>query len=188
MNFIYSLISGLTFRIRGGLRIPFTDKKFPLNKLWFAAWFATLACILTGWNLKFWLVMFIASRMSTQIAGWGEACGCALGISKPNPDRQDYLDFDEFCDNFHIGDWKLIDHSILFGVVWLTLRGVLLSFLIGLALNSIWYMICGAPMGVIYWLAGLFARKVLKKNDKTGWNIAEWLYGFWLGYMLCVIC
>lgn len=206
MKFLYDLISGLTFRIRGGLRIPFTDKKFPLNKIWFAVWFACLACILKGWNLKVWLVMFIASRMATQIAGWGEAVGCALGVGKPNPNRNDYLDFDEFCDNFGIDRtieikertikiwrwsihiphiekhiyWKLIDHPQLYGVVWLTLRGVLLTFLIGLATNSIGYMIWGAPMGIIYWLSGWFARTV-KNDGKSGWYYAEWLYGAYLG-------
>ena len=187
INILYALISGLTFRIRGGLRIPFTNKKFPLNKFWFATWFACLMCILRGWDFNSWLVMLIASRMATQIAGWGEAVGCALGIGKPHPDRNDYLDFDEFCDNFHIGDWKLIDHPQLYGVVWLTLRGLLLSFLIGLALNSIPYMVCGAPMGVIYWLCGLFARKV-KDDGKGGWYYSEWCYGSYLGLMICVIC
>lgn len=184
MTILYSLISGLMFKIRGGLKIY--GKKLPLCKWWFAIWFACLSCILDGWSLKYWLVMFIASRMATCICGWGEAVGCALGISKPNPDRTDYLDFDEFCDNFHIGDWKLVDHPQLFGVVWLTMRGVLLTFLIGLALNSVWYMVCGASMGVIYWLCGLFARKV-KDDGKSGWHYSEISFGFYLGLMRCLI-
>lgn len=184
MTILYSLISGLMFKIRGGLRVY--GKKLPLCKWWFAIWFACLSCILNGWSLKYWLVMFIASRMATCICGWGEAVGCALGISKPNPNRNDYLDFDEFCDNFHIGDWKLVDHPQLFGVVWLTMRGVLLTFLIGLALNSVWYMVCGASMGVIYWLCGLFARKV-KDDGKSGWHYSEIGFGFYLGLMRCLI-
>ncbi len=177
LNSLYVIISAITFRIRGGLRV--FGKKFPLNKLWFAAWFACLRCILKGWYIKSWLVMFIASRMATQICGWGEAVGCALGVGKPNPNRNDYLDFDEFCDNFHIGDWKLIDHPQLFGVVWLTLRGILLTFLIGLATNSIFYMIWGAPMGLIYWLSGWFARTV-KDDGKNGWYYAEYIFGGYL--------
>ena len=205
MKFLYDIISGLMFRIRGGLRIPGTDKKFPLNKLWFAAWFACMACILKGWSLKFWIVTFIASRVATLIAGWGEGVGCALGLSKPDPKRTDYLDFDEFCDNFGIDrtfeikertikiwkwtihiphivkkiKWRLIDHPQLFGVVWLTLRGILLTFLIGLATNSVFYMAWGAPMGVIYWLSGWFARNV-KDDGKGGWYYAEFLYGSYL--------
>lgn len=184
MTILYALISGLMFKIRGGLKIK--GKKLPLCKWWFATWFACLACILKGWSWKFWLVMFIASRMATCICGWGEAVGCALGMSKPDKKRQDYLDFDEFCDNFQFRGWKLIEHPQAFGVVWLTLRGVLLTFLIGLALNSIWYMICGALMGIIYWLCGLFARKV-KSDGKSGWHYAEILFGAYLGLMLCLI-
>lgn len=186
MSLIYSLISGLMFRIRGGLKIPFFNRKFPLNKLWFAAWFASLACILKGWSLNFWLVMFIASRMSTQLAGWGEYCGCALGVGKPNKSRKDFAEVDEFLDNFEFKGWKLIEHPIIFGVVGLTIRGLFLSFIIGLALNSIPFMLCGAGMGLIYYLCGLFARKALKKKDKTGWNLAEWIFPMWLTF--CLIC
>lgn len=184
MQWLYHIVSAITFRIHGGLRIPHTDKKFPINKWWFAVWFACLACILKGWSWKYWITVFIAARMSTWIAGWGEARGCAEGIGKPNPNRTDFLDFDEFCDNFHIGSWKLVDHAIVFGIVWLTLRGLLLSYLIGSALNSPLYMICGFPMGIIEYLCGLFMRKVLKRQDKTGWNIAEYIYGFYFSVCL----
>lgn len=180
MTALYGLISAIMFKIRGGLRIPRINKKFPLCKWWFATWFACLACILNGWEWQYFITVFIASRMATCIAGWGEAVGCALGLGGPNPNRNDYLDFDEFCDNFHIGSWKLVDHPQLFGVVWLTMRGVLLTFLIGLATNSLLYIPWGASMGVIYWLSGLFARKV-KDDGKHGWHIAELAYGFWLG-------
>jgi len=187
MYLLIALACALGFRVRGGLRIPFTDKKFPLNKWWFAVIFSLCACYLYkgDWNL-FWVVL-IASKMSTSICGWGEACGCALGIGKPSKTRVDNADFDEFCDNFEFKGWKLIEHPICWGVVWLTLRGVLLSFIIGLALNNIPFMIIGAGMGLIYYLCGLFAREVLKKTDKTGWNLAEWCLGFYLGLMLCVI-
>lgn len=185
ISLLYALIGGLTFRIRGGLRIPFTDKKFPLNKWWFAIWFACLTVIYNGWQSAFFFTVLIATRMSTQIAGWGEAVGCALGCGKPNPDRKDYYDFDEFCDNFHIGDWKLIDHPQLYGVVWLTLRGVLLTFLIGLAMNNLWYMVWGAPMGLIYWFSGWWNRHV-RDDGKSGWYRAEWLFGIYLtiGFLL----
>ena len=186
------------FRIRGGLRIPFTDKKFPINKWWFAVWFASLACILKGWNLNFFLIMLIASRLATQMAGWGEYCGCVLGVGKPNPDRKDFPQLDDFLDNFkwdafdfklwkwnfHIPAFNLLEHYKLFGWIGLSARGLYLTFLIGLALNSIPFMLCGIMMGTIYWICGLFARKVLKKTDKTGWNISEWCFGYYLGLCL----
>lgn len=185
MTILYLFIGALTFRIRGGLRIPFTDKKFPLCKWYFAVWFACLACILKGWSWNYWLVMLIASRLATQLCGWGEFKGCALGLGKPNPERYDMYEVDEFVDNFEFKGWKLVDHPILFGVVGLTLRGIYLTFIIGLALNSIPFMLCGAFWGLECYLCGLFARKVLKKNDKTGWNLDEWIFPVWL--TLCLI-
>ena len=180
LNVLYVILSAFTFRVRGGLRIPYTDKKFPLNKWWFAIWFTCLGCILNGWTYTYFFTMLIATMMSSQIAGWGEAVSCALGTGKPNPNRYDYYDFDEFCDNFHIGDWKLIDHPELYGVVWLTLRGVLLTFLVGLAMNNIPYMLWGCLMGGIYWLSGWLDRHV-RQDGKGGWYRAEWLFGGYLG-------
>jgi hypothetical protein len=74
----------------------------------------------------------------------------------------------------------LIDHSVLWGVTYLTIRGVYLSFIIGLALQSIPYMAWGLPMGVIYWFAGWLYRRGLN-DGKNGWNIGEWLFGHYLG-------
>jgi hypothetical protein len=194
LSILYIFLCAFTFRVRGGLRIPFTDKKFPLNKWWFAAWIAVMMCIYVGWSAPYFFTLLIAGRMASQIAGWGEAVGCALGVSKPNPDRYDYYDFDEFCDNFeikerdikiwkwtiHIPHYKLIDHPVTYGVVWLTLRGLLFTFLIGLALNSIPYMLWGAPMGLIYWFAGWVNRHI-RDDGKSGWYRAEWLFGGYLG-------
>lgn len=185
MSSLICLLSAFGFRVRGGLRIPFTDKKFPLNKFWWSVIFAVCAKYLYQGDWNFFWVTAIAVQMSVSICGWGEAVGCALGLSKPTPDRVDYADFDEFCDNFHIGNWKLIDHPICWGVVWLTLRGVFLSFFIGLALNNIPFMLCGALMGIIYAICGWIGRKIFKKYDKTFWNVAEWCVGAYFG--LCLI-
>ena len=186
MSILIILACSLAFRIRGGLNMPFTKKNFPLNKIWFAVVFAFCAKYLFKENWNFFAVTAIATYMSTAICGWGEAVGCALGVAKPDPNRVDYADFDSFCDNFHVKDWKLVDHPVLWGITWLTLRGVFLSFFIGLALNSVPYMLVGLPMGLIYWFGGWLFR--LGINDgKSGWNTSEWLFGAWLGLMLCVL-
>lgn len=187
MTLLYALISGLMFRIRGGLRIPFTDKKFPLCKWYFAVWFACLCCILKGWSWRYWLVMFVASRLSTQLCGFGEYKGCVLGVGKPNPERFDMYEVDDFLDHFEYKGWKITDHPIIFGWTGLSIRGLYLTFIIGLALNSIPYMLCGLAWGTICYLCGLFARKVLKKKDKTGWNIDEYCIGAWLSLWLCLL-
>lgn len=201
MKILYTILNAICFRIRGGLRISKTDKKFPVNKWWFAICFAATTCALKGWELNRFLVMLIASRLATQMHGWGEYCGCVLGIGKPNPERKDFPEVDDFLDNLrwddhfikiwkwnvHIPAYNLLDHPILFGWLGLSARGLYLTFIIGLALNSIPFMISGLAMGTIYWICGLFARKVLKRTDKTGWNISEWVFGGYLGAVLCAI-
>lgn len=188
INVLYVFLSALTFRIRGGLRIPFTDKKFPLCKWWFAVWFAILACILKGWSLNFFIIMTIATMVSTSCYGWGEAVSCVCGVGKVNPDRKDCELIDDIMDNAKITikgkTYSLTDFPILWGWCWVSLRGLILSFIMGLAINSIPFMLCGLAMGTIYYLGGLFARKVLKKNDKTGWNISEICWGMALGIFL----
>lgn len=191
-----ALLCSLGFRIRGGLGERW-GWKFPLNKYWFAAIFASCYVHLTGWDLNRFLVMFIAARLSTQLAGWGEYCGCVLGLVNPQSDREDLPKVDHILDNMkwdahgvkiwkwtiHIPAFNLLDHSILFGWLGLTVRGLYLSFIIGLALQSIPFMLCGLAMGTIYWLNGLFSRKVYTLC-KGGWNASEWEFGFYLGLIL----
>ena len=199
MTWLIPFLCSLGFRIRGGLGERW-GWKFPLNKFWFAGIFSACDAWLHGWDLNRFSVMFIAVRLSTQLAGWGEGVGCAIGASKPDLNRIDMYDADEFCNNFeikerdikilrwniHIPNFKLIDHPQLWGVTYLTIRGVYLSFIIGLALQSIPFMLCGLPMGIIYWFAGWLYRKGLN-DGKFGWNIGEWLFSFWLGLCLCLI-
>lgn len=207
VNIAIVLLCALGFRIRGGLGERW-GWKFPLNKYWFALIFSACDAWLNGWDLNRFAVMFIAARLSTQLAGWGEFVGCVLGKSQPQPDRKDFPKVDDMLDNMNweahdvkvdLSDWyfpykttihipafNLLDHSILFGWLGLTIRGLYLSFIIGLALQSIPYMLCGAAMGTIYWLCGLFSRKVYPLY-KGGWNVSEWLYGAYLGLMLCVL-
>ena len=186
--FFIALLSSFTWRVRGGLRIPHTDKKFPLNKYWFAVFYALSACYLKGWETSFFFTMLIASILSSQLYGWGEGLGCVLGVGKPDPERRDCELIDDIMDCARISikgrEFKLIDFPIFWGWCWVSLRGLILTFIIGLALNSIPYMLCGLSMGTVYYLGGLFARKVLKKYDKTGWNLGELFWGIALGIFL----
>jgi hypothetical protein len=197
---LISLINALTFRIRGGLRIPHTDKKFPLNKWWFALSFALSACYLRGWDTNFFIIMLIATRLSTQLYGWGEYVGCVLGLSKPDPERKDCDLVDDIVDSLRITinirdikiwkftlhipqiNWKLSDYPKAWGWLGLSLRGLVMSFIIGLALNSIPYMVCGFAMGTVYWLASKFNKVV--DDGKSGWKWAEIFWGMVLGIFL----
>lgn len=195
------LICSFCFRVRGGFGEKW-DWKFPLCKWWFCiGWTACSIYLMptTDWSSwLFWekiISIALGARLSTQFCGWGEAIGCALDTRKPDPHEYNELDFDEFCDNFtwkeHKILWwtipagKLIDHAVAFGIVWLTLRGVLLSYLMASPMNSIGLMLWGAPMGVIYWFAGWLYRHGLD-DGKSGWRTAEWLYGAWLGLGLVI--
>ena len=201
--FIISLIDSFLWRVRGGLRM-YKDKKFPLNKLWFAVAFGIEAGILKGCDWSLVITTMIATLFSYQSYGWGEYIGCLLCGSKPYDERSDCDLVDDIVDSLRITinardikiwkftlhiphiSWKLSDHPIAWGWLGLSLRGLLLTFFIGLALNSMPFMVCGLAMGTIYWLAGLIARKILKKYDKTGWNLGEICFGFYLGLCLCL--
>lgn len=215
INFLIVLIVAFCFRVRGGFgekwgwRLPLCKWWFCVG--WTLCSIYLMPTI--DWHSwLFWqkiITIAIGARLSTQFCGWGEAVGCALDTRKPDPHEYNELDFDEFCDNFgwgarditilkishhkkvyinwvyHLKEFHLIDHAVAFGIVWLTLRGVLLSYLIASPMNNVWLILWGAPMGVIYWFAGWLYRHGVN-DGKSGWRTAEWLYGGWLGLGLCV--
>ena len=175
-------VSSLMWRIRGGLEI-IPDKKLPLNKWWFCTWYACAYCILNGWNLKMWLLMFIATKIAHGCVGWGKYLGALCGGSFDKNEVECYA-IDKILNELHIGNWYLIDHAKLYGFCGTTLRGGLLSFIIGLAMQSLGYLPWGLGMGVCYWL-GTQANKVIDLG-KGGWNWGEWIFGAFLGLGLCV--
>lgn len=188
--FIISLIDSFLWRVRGGWRIPNTDKKVPLNKIWFAVAFGIEAGLLRGWDWALVITTMIATYVSYQAYGWGEAVSCVCGVSEGNPDRRDCELIDDIMDNAKITikgtTFKLADFPILWGWCWLSLRGLIMTFIIGLALRSVPFMLCGLGMGTVYYIGGLIARKILKKFDKTGWDISEFGMGMYLAICLCL--
>lgn len=202
IKLLYELVSSFLWRVRGGLK--FWGHKLPLNKIWFGLWYATLYCLLTVWNLNVWAVTTIATIVAYQEYGWGEYVMCLLGGRKPD-ERSDCSLVDDIIDNLKINikerdikiwkwtihipeiHWQLIDHPAAFGWLGLSLRGGIISFTIGLAIQNIPYMFTGLAMGTVYWLGGLVCNYIYD-DGKYGWRWAEWLYGFYLGLILCVIC
>lgn len=183
---IFALLGALTFRIRGGLRIPHTDKKFPLNKWWFAVFFALGACFLKGWHIDLGSTCLIAGYMCTAISGWGSYIG-ALYSGKVSDDTDD-LNITAFVKDVVFGkilkkDYK--EYGKLYGFITLSLRGGLTTFLLGLALNSVLYMFVGLLQGAVYWLGGWTCRHVYD-DGKYGWKISEWYWGAVLGLCLCL--
>lgn len=187
IKLLYGCVSSFLWRVRGGLK--FWGHKAPLNKIWFALWYATEYCLLTKWDLNIWAVTTIATLVSYQEYGWGEYVMCLLGGRKPD-ERSDCSLVDDIVDTLKITYkgkvYKLVDYPRLFGWLGLSLRGGIMSFTIGLAIQNIPYMFTGLAMGTVYWLGGLVC-KYIKDDGKYGWRWAEWLYGFYLGLVLCVI-
>ena len=201
---LQSFLSALTFRIRGGLRL-YKNKKFLLNKFWFAIWMAIYFGWLFGWNFESCLTMFIASKISTSISGWGTYIGallCGGTISETDKDDLNITDFvqnklfpmfnkfADWCKNHKGFKWipekaKFLTKSYkdaprAYGFFTLSLRGGLTTFLIGLAANSVPYMFVGLLQGTIYWLGGLTCKHIYN-DGKYGWKISEWYWGFVLG-------
>lgn len=170
-------------RVRGGLK--FKDKKLPLNKLWFPVYLGALIAGITCGGFKGFITGFIACYVGQQVCGWGKAAGAATTGILLNPDEKECEMIDDLLDNLKI---TLKDHTVyvkdsypeLWGMLWLALRGVLWTFLIGLTIQSVNYMLCGAMMGVIYFTTGYICREFFNKTDKTAWNISEWLFGGWM--------
>ena len=182
------VLSSFLWRVRGGLK--FWGQKAPLNKIWYALFYGAAYCLLTKWDFNVWAVVSIATLVSYQAYGWGEYVSCVLGSGKVS-ERSDCSLVDDIVDNLKITCkgkvYKLTDYKKLFGFVGLSLRGLILTFVIGLALHSIPYMFTGLAMGFIYWLAGVIDRHI-REDGKYGWYYAEWMYGLYMGIMLCVLC
>lgn len=202
------LACSLAFRIRGGLDMPFTNKNFPLHKWYFATMFAFSACYLMGWDWGFLFTGFIAGKMSTSYAGWGSYIG-ALYTGVVNENDKDDLNITYFVQDklfpwfntahewclahkhfkwlakiFPTGSYK--DNGKLYGFITLSLRGGVTTFILGLSINSVWYMFIGLLQGAIYWFGGWLCRHVYN-DGKMGWNWSEWLWGGTLGLFL-VLC
>jgi len=201
---IITLIGAFTFRVRGGLRIPRTDKKFPFNKWWFAVAFPVcMAWIINDWESCFLITGIIASEMCTSISGWGSYIGALYtGVVSEN-DKDDlnitYFvqekffpalnEFRKWCLNHKCFVWlgnllpegSYKDNGKLYGFVTLSLRGGLTTFILGLWLNSILYCCVGLLQGTIYWLGGWTCRHIYD-DGKNGWKISEWYWGATLAF------
>lgn len=182
LSSLICILSSFLWRVRGGLR--FWGHKVPLNKVWFALFFGGAFCYLTQWSWNVWAIVSLATFVSYQAYGWGEYIGCLLTGAKPT-DRSDCPLVDDIVDTLHWKDKKLTDYPVLFGWVGLSLRGLLMTYMIGLAIQNMPFMLTGLAMGTVYKLGGLLNK--IKDDGKSGWNWAEWLWGLYMGAMLCAL-
>lgn len=161
------LLSSLLWRVRGGLKI--NDKKLPLNKVWYAVFFAIYGCLYFGWGVELFLIGFVASYASYQLYGWGAYLGALLMGSTPHEEC-------ELIDDLLV---KLEPKPKLWGFCGTCLTGLIITFLWGLFLNNIAVMLSGLAMGVCYWLGGK-----INNEGKNGWNWGEWIFGAYEGAVL----
>lgn len=196
---LYCICGSIAFRTRGGLRIPFTDKKFPLCKWYFAVWIAVLSYLLNGYDLAMIVTAFIAGKMCTSISGWGTYIGALLVGGKISDTDKDDLNITDMVQNKvfpflgkakewcskHKG-FKLLSKILpdscyknnpkLYGFITLSLRGGLTSFILGLAFNEPLFLPIGLLQGSVYWLGGWTCRHIYD-DKKYGWKISEWYWG-----------
>lgn len=180
INTVLVLIGGLMYRIRGGLDMPFTDKHFPLNKLWWATYCTFVCWYLFGYDLTLLVTCWIACRMSTQIAGWSKyVVACTQGKLKDLFEIEVYT-IDKIVNSLHITikgkKIYLYEYPFLYGIIAMGMRGLLLTFIVGLCFHSVPYMLSGACLGLVYYCGGLIDRHIYP-DGKGGWNWSEYLVG-----------
>ena len=86
-----ALLGAILNRIRGGLRLPKSDKKFPLNKLWLAIAYGLFIglCFSAEPYISWYRMAFVnglAMWLGYQMFGWGSYIGALTVGAKPVPE------------------------------------------------------------------------------------------------------
>lgn len=187
INTLIVLVGGYVYAIRGGINMPFTNKSYPLNKWWWAIYVCLLSGILVGWNWKLQLTAFIAGKTCTACCGWGRYLGAIIsGVI--NWDDKDNLNINDIIDNLKIkikgNVYWLKDFPRLYGIVGMSLRGGLLTFILGLCFHSMLYMCVGLSLGIVYWIATYINK--LYDLGRGGWTWGEICTGMLLSLFACI--
>lgn len=185
---ILTLLSSFLWRVRGGLR--FWGKKVPVNKIWYAVFFAIVCYRFVEPSLEVFLVGFLDCYVSYQLYGWGLYLGRLLlgGTLDPEKDREcELIDDLLYSVKIKVGgnEVSLTQYPRLFGFLGMSLTGLIITFLWGLSLNNMVLIISGCGMGVCYYLGSLLNKLV--SDDKAGWNWGEWIFGAYAGLVLGLI-
>lgn len=189
MIYYYSIliifISSFLWRVRGGLR--FFGKKAPLNKIWWAVFFALYSNLYFGFDLSLFIVSLIASYSAYQLFGWGLYIGHLLLYGKLNPEKDRECELiDDLLYSVKLtlkgNTYHLYDFPRLFGFLGTSLAGLIVTFLPSLIIYNIPFMLCGFFMGLCF-IIGIFLEK-LYPLGKSGWNWGEWIFGAVMGGFL----
>ena len=170
MKFLLTLVGSFLNRVRGGL-----FDWLPCNKIFYPLFIGALICT----NIETFICGALAAYVGQQIVGWGSYIGSLTCGVKPSPEC---AMIDEIINELHI-TFKghkvyLTDYPRAWGFVGLMIRGLIWTFLIGLAMNNINVMLSGVLMPVAYTIPTILLLKTKYNNTKTAWNIGEWIWGF----------
>lgn len=177
------LISACAWRIRGGL----WKDKIPANKIWYSLFFASLNSLFFPTNMSSFLVGFIACYASYQLYGWGLYIGCLVNPFplKPEQDKECEL-IDDILYSCRLtlkgNTVYLYQYPQLFGFCGTTLTGLVITFLWGLYLSSLFVMLSGLAMGFCYWFGYILNKYFPEK--KQGWGYDEFIFGAYSGLIL----
>lgn len=185
-TFLIIALSSFLWRVRGGLDI-WNGENVPANKIWFAVFIGLVFCFSTGWNIENFANVSIATFSAHQLCSWGVYIGRLLKGEKidPEKDKQNPL-IDELILPLHTtikgNKIYLYQYPKLYGFVGTTITGLMITYLMGLAIGSFWFGFSGASMGVCYYIGSLICK--LKDDGKSGWNWGEWIFGAYMGAVL----
>ena len=171
---LLSIIGSFLNRIRGGL-----FKWLPFNKIFFPLFMLVLVYYLGSHSWKESLCVFVGAFAGQQICGWGKYIS-ALTIGDFDREETEVYAIDKICDKY------FLEKPRLYGFVALALRGLIWTSGIGLAINTLWYILIGLLMPVAYSIPTLILLKTKHNKDKTAWNIGEWIWGFTMIFFLCL--
>ena len=172
MNYIFIVLGSFLNRVRGGL---FENLKF--NKIFFPIFVGCLGLISEA-SIASFLSKFIAGYVGQQIAGWGAYVGSLTTGAKPSEECSLIDDLINECRITLLGKvFYLKDFPRTWGFCGLLLRGLLWSYIVGTAFNSIPVMVSGVLMPVCYLIPTLILWHTSHNQDKTAWNLGEWIWG-----------
>ena len=173
MVWLIAVLSSFLWRVRGGLF------DIPANKIYFPLFVGGLTWYFRDFNCG--LITTIAAYTGQQLYGWGKYI-TALLTGKLDPNEKECELIDELLENIEY----ITSRPKLYGFITTSLSGLIVTFIVGLAVNSIPFMVGGISAGLLYWLGGQTNK--IYDLGKCGWNWGEIYAGFVYGAGLyCVL-
>jgi uncharacterized membrane protein len=179
-NFI-PLVGGLIngYLRGGGLKTMFPEKdgsEWKLNGLWLSVPFFTITalCIFIVNGLDWKILSGTVAMWAGMSFGWGAYVGVLNGSVKPHPEQK-WI------------DWMikpLEKHPRLWGVIGVSIRGLVIGLLLSLATLSWPFIPLSLSMGIVYLIGMNAPFKATRWLNH--WTLSEILYGavLYLGFIL----